>query len=175
MAHLWLRDETAEWMVLPLGAEAFDLSVSPPRPTRLPLGSEGADSRVLLVRMQEAREWVLLSGPKCRVRVNGFTICSGIRVLSDRDEIRIDGFGAFFFSTERLAVIEPLPKTERPVFCPRCKQEIREETPAVQCPQCKVWHHQSPELPCWTYAPTCALDDQATDLDADYRWTPTEL
>jgi hypothetical protein len=175
MAHLWVRNENAEWAVVPLDADAFDLSVSPPRATPLEHVSKGGDSRVFLLRLREAREWILLSSSQDRVRVNGLKVASGIRVLSDRDEIRVEGVDTFFFSTERLAVIEPFPGAERAVFCPRCKQGFQEGALAVQCPQCKVWHHQSEELPCWTYSPTCALDDQPTDLDADYRWTPREL
>jgi hypothetical protein len=173
MAHLWTRQEVSEWAPLPLESDVFDLSASPPRETRL--SSAGGEGQVLLARVEEARGWVLLTGPGHRVRVNGSRLSSGIRVLSDRDEIRIDGVGTFFFSTEKLAAVEPLPEQVRPIFCPRCKQEIRGQTPAVQCPQCRVWHHQSPELPCWTYSGTCALDDQPTNLDADYRWTPREL
>ena len=47
-------------------------------------------------------------------------------------------------------------------------------TPAVQCPACGRWFHQSAELPCWTYSDHC-LCPQPTALDCGYQWTPHGL
>jgi hypothetical protein len=163
MAHLWLRenDETSpnDWGVMPLeeGAAAF--------------------GPALLLRCQDASGdlWLLMDAAPPRVRLNGASLITGIHVLQDRDEITIPGVGRMFFSTEVLARVEPYPGGERPAICPRCKRRIDTATPAVRCPQCGVWHHQSDELPCWTYSDTCALCSQPTALDAGYRWTPEAL
>jgi len=100
-----------------------------------------------------------------------------MRVLEDKDEIRTAGAGSLIFSTERRACVEPFPGMDRPAMCPRCGTEIEVNTPAVRCPGCGVWHHQNidNELPCWTYAETCATCDQPTDLGTDFRWTPEGL
>jgi hypothetical protein len=71
--------------------------------------------------------------------------------------------------------VSPMPETPRGMMCPRCRQRIEKETLAVRCPQCGLWHHQSEELPCWTYSSTCAMCPQPSALDAGYQWTPTEL
>jgi len=80
-----------------------------------------------------------------------------------------------FFSTELLAGVTPYPGSERPILCARCKAEIATASPAVRCPRCGAWHHQSDELPCWTYAERCSVCDQPTALDAGFAWTPEEL
>jgi hypothetical protein len=117
----------------------------------------------------DGEAWIILGS--AAVRVNGEPLDVGIRVLRDRDELRA-GDRRAFFSTESLAKIVPFPGGERPTFCPRSRLEITPGSPAVACPQCKVWHHQSEELPCWTYSERCATCDQSTALDAGFRWTP---
>ena len=166
MAHVWFRNPAgadpgqsapAEWSLMPLDADA--LTIHP--------------SARLLRRTTAQREvWLLVGAPA--VRVNGIPLDAGIRVLRDRDELRT-GDDRRFFSVESLAVIAPFPGGERATFCPRCKLEIAPDSPAVRCPQCGVWHHQSDELPCWTYAAHCMLCDHPTALDAGFRWTPEEL
>jgi len=126
-----------------------------------------------------AAAWVLLAPSSADVWINDARLAHGIRVLSDRDAIRISGSSAFYFSTEKLACVEAFPAAE-PVFCPRCKLEIAAGDAAVCCPQCGIWHHErvSEEQACWTYAKTCALCDQSTHLEiekAAFRWTPEWL
>ena len=168
MAHLWIRDQRAvcsgesisgEWLVWPLTDGALALG------TALLLCSRGVDGE----------QWLVMSAGASGVRLNGAALLTGIRALRDHDELHVDGVGRVFFSTEQLARIEPFPGAERPAFCPRCKQEIDKHYPAVRCPQCNVWYHQSQDLPCWTYSDTCALCAQATHLGAGFRWTPEEL
>jgi len=157
MAHLWTRETTAdEWTRMPLTDDAMTV---PP---------------AMLLRRATAEHdvWVLLAAPS--VHVNGARLLTGIRVLHDRDELRA-GDRRSFFSTESLAEVVAFPGGERPVFCPRCKLEIAPTSPAVRCPQCRVWHHQSEEFPCWTYGERCAMCDQPTALDAGFRWSPEEL
>ena len=125
----------------------------------------------------QAAQWALLVPAGAHVRINDAPIENGIRVLADRDAIRVANLPPVYFSTERLARVEPFPN-EANVFCPRDKTLISAGEPAVCCPQCGIWHHeQSAEGEgCWTYAETCALCDQSTDLDsAGFRWTPEGL
>jgi len=121
-----------------------------------------------------ADTWALLCGAKQPVRVNGLPVPLGLTVLSDRDEIRLPRFFARF-STETQAHVEPFPESATRGFCPRCKQRIEAGTPAVCCPSCGLWHHASADLPCWSYAPTCAACVQRTAMDAGFRWTPEDL
>jgi hypothetical protein len=126
---------------------------------------------VLLCSPSDGQEtWVLVGA----AQVNGMPLLTGIRVLRDRDELQVGGLRAFF-SAEALAAVRPSPAQGERIFCPRCKQEIEKLSPAVRCPQCRVWHHQTAELPCWTYSERCASCNQPTDLNAGYRWTPEGL
>lgn len=177
MAHLWVRNDTDEWAVLPLEQEVFTLTAGPPRPIDQSRGEANALSSVLLLRTggQEGAAWVLVAGTGSRVSVNGAPLDAGMRVVADRDEIRVAGEDSVYFSTETLARLEKFAGGDQTLFCPRCKQEIEAGAGAVKCPACGVWHHQTEELNCWTYAEVCALCAHPTDLDAGFRWTPEEL
>lgn len=179
MAHLWIPEQQAvgngeptwnEWALLPLEGGAVALGPDEGRPAR-------RGGAALLVRSRSAagEVWFAMCATPAGVHLNGVPLPAGIRALTERDELRVDGWGRVFFSIERLARVEPFPGSERPVRCPRCKLEIAAGAPAVRCPQCTVWHHQSDEFLCWTYAEHCALCPQMTALDAGYRWTPEGL
>ncbi|MCC6765582.1 MAG: hypothetical protein IT293_13055 [Deltaproteobacteria bacterium] len=116
--------------------------------------------------------WLVL-GP-ATVRVNGAPLATGIAVLRDRDELLIDG-ARLYFSTEARPVVTPLPPSERPLRCPRCTVVIASGAAAVACPACGIWHHESAERQCWTYAAVCASCDQATAFDAPFRFDPMVL
>lgn len=187
MAHLFVEaqstpfngGQSAEdvWAVVPLGDHGtFMLGAGADYPVR-PCNADECGGAALLLRGRgpEGDAWLVLSAAPNRVRINGGSLHMGIRALRNGDELHVDGLGRLFFSTEQLARIEPFPGAARPVFCPRCKQEIGQHYQAVRCPQCSVWHHQSEDLPCWTYSETCALCDQPTQLGAGYRWTPEGL
>jgi hypothetical protein len=153
MAHLWTPGSGAEtWVATPLAGDsaAFGLRRSGGEPEC----------------------WVAIGPPA--VHVNGVALDVGIRVLRDRDELRV-GDARAYYSSESLPVVVAFPGAERPVFCPRCQQEIPPQSAAVRCPACGVWHHQTDELPCWTYAEHCALCDQPTALDGGFRWSPEEV
>jgi hypothetical protein len=64
-------------------------------------------------------------------------------------------------------------ETDPPTAYYRLFRLITKGTPAVRCPKpgCRRWHHQTDELPCWVYAPSCGCD-QPTTLDDTYHWTP---
>ena len=118
--------------------------------------------------------WVLLSSSKdLYVNCDPLTLFK-ICVLKDRDEIRHTGYWRVYINFEEFAVIEPFPGSQNELFCPRCKQNISAKDPAVRCPNCKTWYHQSiaEELECWTYSEKCSLCDQKTDLNGTFRWTP---
>ena len=161
MAHVWMQAPVAQpdaggWSPVPLADDA------PP-----------IHPAMLLRRSRtEPDVWVVIGSPT--VHANGVPLDAGIRVLRDRDELRVDGHRTFF-STETLATVASFPGGDRAVFCPRCKLQIAPESAAVRCPRCGVWHHQSEELPCWTYAERCTLCDQASRLDAGFGWTPEDL
>ena len=169
MAHLWIHRQDG-WAVLPLEHDEISLadaySASTPGPSVAP-GS-------VLRRGESHDAWHLVAAPAARVRVNGLPLATGIRTLADRDEVQIPGGPCSFFSLERLAVREPLPPLDRDISCPRCRQQVARDSIAVRCPGCGLWHHESPDLPCWTYAPTCAVCAQPTADDAGFRWTPED-
>jgi hypothetical protein len=175
--HLWLQDESDSWAVFPLEGDRLELA-SIPAPAFRALGAGAAGApRATLIRVPspQREQWVLLAPHSTGITVDGIPLAAGIRALTDRAEVRVRGAATFFFSAERLARIEPFPALERSATCPRCRQEIATGTPAVRCPGCDLWHHASDDLPCWTYAPTCALCPQSTDPDAGFRWSPEDL
>ena len=185
MPNLWLAStDGADWDVAPLVGNAYGLSAG----GISAVGDLGGDKpfagqSVALVRHgnNSPEQWSLLARNGTNVRVNGSPVVLGIRVLSDRDEITVRadapaGSLRCFYSAERLAEVVAFPGGGT-VRCPRCKQPIRQGQMAVQCPSadCGAWHHQSPELPCWTYSVSCALCPQPTELGGGFRWTPEEL
>jgi len=180
MAHLWRFDED-DWTILPLCDEAYMLDEWPPvRVADLgdwldTIAESGAlSSCVVLTSVggpAASRDWVVMTSAPRAAHVNGLPVLAGIRVLSDRDELRVDD-AAVYFSTERLAELTSLPVTKQEIYCPRCRDSIRVGTPAVQCPQCDVWHHQEADRPCWTYADGCAACGHPTAFDAGYTWIP---
>jgi hypothetical protein len=159
MAHLWTLDDSNEWRARPLVNATPEVI---------------AGGVTLLRRSREATDvWTLVSA-SAALRLNGAPVPLGLAVLEDRDEIRLPGVTAWF-STETLAQVEPFPESVARGVCPRCKQTIATGSPAVRCPSCGLWHHESEEFPCWTYADTCAGCGHATALDAGFRWTPEDL
>jgi len=184
MAHLWVtqnKDGSITWAIAPLkGSEIFELGQDHMLPLVGRQNRHGKSVRPVVQRgrIGEAETWVLISPPGVSALVNGTPVLPGIKVLADRDEIRIAGTSnRLFYSTERLARVEPFPGCGQPMSCQRCKQPITKGSPVVRCPQprCQVLHHQSEELNCWTYSDRCSNCDQPTELDAGYRWTPEGL
>lgn len=173
MAYLWLRDRDGEWAALPLAPGVWELAGD--RPARRPRGEAGAVRRgsALLVHAGASPRWYLVAAPDCPVRVNGGPLPTRIRALADRDELQV-GAGRMYFTTETLAAVVPFAG-EASTCCARCRMAILAPTPAVACPGCGVWHHQTDTLPCWTYAPACALCEQPTALESGFRWTPEGL
>lgn len=178
MAHVWLSDSVGRWSPAPLqeewtalGSDGFIWTDA----ARVTSCSREAPVIVRRALTSAPERWVLLCSDTVEVRVNGAALALGIHLLEDRDAIRLGDGRLFFFSTEELATVRAFPGLERAVFCPRCKLVIEQGSPAVRCPQCRTWHHQSDDLPCWHYADHCALCDQQTAEDNGYRWTPDGL
>jgi hypothetical protein len=169
MAHLWIRD-TTDWAALRLDGERLQLADLP-----LPADDPAAADVVLLGTGSRRREWHLMAAAGTGVTINGLPLIGGLRTLADRDEIRVRGLGTLYFSTERLAEVEPLPNASSELICPRCRQPIAADADAVRCPACDIWYHQSAEFPCWTYAPTCGGCGHPTPLDEGFAWSPEAL
>jgi len=185
MAHLWVSDDASGWLVSPLDGSMFALGATPPR--RLADLGGAPDDRheadddcgVVLHRVDDPSGtlWVILARREAQPLVNGTPSRLGLAVLDDRDEIRVPGVPPVFFSTEVLASVQPLPDAAALGHCPRCQQPLAVGHPAVRCPLCGLWHHETGDLPCWTYQPRCANPAcaQATALDAGFTWTPEAL
>ena len=175
MAHVWLKRD-GEWAAAPLAGAAFALcSGGAPRVGGGAESGSGPAARLPSYDASGREAWVLLAHQNCRVRVNGFAVRAGIRVLCDRDEISLPDSGRVFYSTERLSSVVPFPGTARRVDCPRGLRQIHAGEPSVRCPQCDVWLHESGEFLCWTHAPQCPSCGGSTELDAGFSWTPDEI
>lgn len=200
MAHIWAQPGQSSpqtWCVHPLNGPRFFLTADSERPLNSTAAGNPSSSTLLLLRTSDRRgeQWLLLTGSDSRALVNGISLPLGIRALHDRDELLLvsdssdqnstateaspadDSVRRLFFSTERLARVEPLVAGNKPICCARCKRPIAPGDMAVRCPspQCGLWHHESPDKNCWTYIEHCALCDQPTSLEAGYRWTPESL
>lgn len=180
MTQIWItqQDPKYPWAAVSLDdcGEVFFLTGDPDQPV-VAGASNGAQGAAYVIRHpnSDGRDrWMLFASCQMRVSVNGLILEIGMRTLRDKDEIRV-GETVMFFSTEQIAQVLPFPGIGKPCKCPRCQSEILVGTPAVRCPHCGVWHHQSEESPCWTYAEKCAaFCDQSTALDSGLQWVPED-
>jgi len=175
MAHLWMQDVNG-WGAQKLDAALYDLAATPILHAEVaPMGSASRNS-ALLIRADAGGlpAWALIASPDSAVRVNSRALPAGLYVLADRDEIRTGDGIQYFFSTESLATVVAFPGAERPVYCGRCREPIEAGAPAVCCPGCGIWYHQSEELPCWTYAEKCNFCPSPTALNNGFSWTPED-
>ena len=165
MPHLWTETTRA--------AAADDAAGAPRWFRRLIVGPCAVgDATLVRADVDGGARWLVLGPPS--VRVNGAPLVTGIAVLRDRDELLIDG-ARLYFSSEARPVVAPLQAGERAIRCPRCTVEIAPGTPAVACPGCGIWHHESDARRCWTHGSTCTACDQATAFDAPWRFDPAVL
>lgn len=174
--NIWVNSDTG-WRPLLLNGAIFQLVGNPPYLWRIDDPRAPPQDSALLQSLTSERDlsWALLVPTGIDVWLNGTPVHSGIRILNHRDAIRLEE--TVYFSTECLATPQQFPGAPQPLYCPRCKQELKTDQIAVKCPQCGIWHHQdqAAQRPCWTYAEHCALCDQPTDLEAGYRWSPEAL
>ncbi len=183
MAYLWGQDDDGGWSASLLCEPRYPLTANGTKRDSGGSGGSGGGGRgvfpaapalIRAVNAAGAECWVLVTEADSGVRVNG-QAPPPIRILADKDEISAPGAGRRFFSTERLARVEPF-EGPTDLCCPRCKELIKPGSAVVRCPGCGVVHHQTDvDLPCWTHVDRCALCGHPTALDAGFRWTPQEI
>jgi hypothetical protein len=188
MAHFWIPSDSGEWAAARLEQGPMVLHSDGPgmrprlRSQEAARTDNGMPADAVVVRRYRAESdtWVVVAPSTAAVRVNGWPLHLGLRVLRDRDEVCLGDTEPCFFSTERLARVEAMGEPASPVVCPRCQQPIAGGSPAVCCPGCGVFHHQSEELPCWygykdePFA-SCAVCDRTAAPGATFQWTPDGL
>jgi hypothetical protein len=108
------------------------------------------------------RRGALLARDEAAVTVNGEPVLP-LRVLDDRDEVAVAGGPV---------EIAPFPAGLPDTRCGRCKGELGAGESAVRCPHCGAWHHQTEDLPCWTYDSSCSTCARATTGCA---WEPEPI
>ena len=177
--HLWSHDGQ-DWSVLLLDSKPVRLSTGCPEVLEDLSESHAAEMGpvgILVVPCPSGR-WALLAGTETHVRVSGLRV-PGIRVLEDRDEIRVcNTGGSLYFSAERLAVVEPYGGPDK-ALCPRCQEPLHSGAMVVRCPNCGIRHHEyanaEENRKCWTYDVGCAQCGRSTRLDTNYEWQPEEV
>jgi hypothetical protein len=176
MSHFWVPVGNAsgegvardEWRVAPLEETAYGIDAAG-APSRA-ASSPAAPARVLSRAAGGA--WVLFASDD--VRVNAEAVVCGMRVLRDRDEVRVGAHRSFYSDEELPRVVAFSAAEHPPVDCVRCRQPLRAGDLAVRCP-CLVWYHQSADLPCYEYTDRCGVCGGRTALDAGFRWSPEGL
>lgn len=197
MAQLWRHDDSG-WVAVGLDTLGVEIALGPlvsgavadaPAVAGAPHeggSSSGAVPRgtpVLLRATVGSTEglpgptWVLAAPFGAGVAVNGEPAHAGLIALADRDEILLETGERMFFSLAAVAALEAFDAPPPGLRCPRCCRLFAASLPIVRCPGpgCGVIHHQTDELPCWTYTARCAVCPQSTALDQAPRWTPEGL
>jgi Prokaryotic RING finger family 1 len=176
MAHIWTMErETGEWAVHSLaGAEAFRLCDRGVEP----VGTAEAPAGPLLQRYRTALhthdQWALLLEPGTRIHANGEAVETGIRVLRNRDMVKLGNGLELVFSTEDLPAVVAVPSERIGTRCARCTRPFGADDRVVVCPRCATSHHAMEALPCWNALPGCAACGASTSGD-EYAWTPESL
>ena len=89
------------------------------------IGQEGkpVQGSVFLKSWQHAEDqiWLVMAGRGTRVWVNGRPLHTGIRVLQDRDDVRVHDQLSVFFSTEQLAEVLPFQAGNSPASLEQLK------------------------------------------------------
>lgn len=180
MPYLWYcetREGNPEWAAAELPDRPVELAVPAPRQWSPEVAPP--ERAVVLGRADDDRlvdTWVLVWGRERAVRVNGVLTATGVKVLSDRDEIRVDGGEPMFFSAESLPRVEIFASADADVYCPRCKKVLEPGTPVVRCPKDKLAYHYSEdkEHNCWSYSSKCVCG-HPTAMDGNLEWSPEEM
>jgi Prokaryotic RING finger family 1 len=176
MAHVWIaEDQNGTWVAHPLAGEGYRLGEGGIEPDG---GVEPGPGDALLLRYGTPSDrgwlWALLAEPGVKIRANGVAVETGIRVLRERDLVKVGAAMSFVFSTEGLPVEVPVPEDRIGTRCPRCTRPFEADDVVVMCPRCGTSHHAMKALPCWSYRPRCATCDAPTS-GVEYAWTPEFL
>lgn len=165
MAVLWTqREQDDSWRPTELNGD----------PAPLAGVSSAAGAVATVLPLVGSADRILITGRRASISINGNPLLLGIRVLRDRDAIRVGPSPCVYFSLETLPVVVPCPEA-RPVPCARCKTDIAPGFPAVRCPSCGAWHHQGGDLLCWSHVERCAACQRLTLMDGQYHRTPEGL
>jgi hypothetical protein len=151
MPYIWYREGSDVWTAWSLSEGTLDVGGDTPKEyspeescDRRNSGSAEVPSNggAVVFRVDDdrlAETWVLVWGREREVRLNGLRLSTGIRVLADRDEIKIDSFEPVFFSGESRPRVELFPGAESEVICPRCKRTIEKNSSMVRCDIPRRW------------------------------------
>jgi hypothetical protein len=175
MQFLWRTPTNNRWRVLPLPLGPSALVADETSPVQRFAGSF---PEALI--MPSPSGFVLLVRAGAPVRVNGRDV--GLRTtvtrLEHMDLINVGPRVCLFFSTESLAEIVPFPGIEGGAcICARCKTPIAVGEPAISCPRCRAWSHESAKLPCFRYpgSHTCPACPHPNAAGAGYQFNPAAL
>jgi hypothetical protein len=138
--------------------------------------------RVVPFRDGNKSSLALLVGQQVAVRVNGWPVIGGIRVLDHKDEITI-GAQRMYFSAESQPVVATYRNdgSRRRPRCPICRAEVQDDQQIVCCPGCSRIYHQTTATadvqakPCWTYAAECRFCGHPTSMSGEPTWRPDEV
>jgi len=172
MAHLFIIRSGEE----PASArtEVAGLTESP---RGLSAGASGQDPAAQIVPFGDPPEFALVAPARARVRINGEPLRAGIRVLGDRDEIRLGDTLVYFAAYSPPRVTSFSEAEHGSLHCPICTRAL--SGPVVRCPRCGRFFcetDETEEFPCWTGGPTCPSGDgQPTALGAEFDWVPEVL
>ncbi|MHC5109540.1 MAG: hypothetical protein ACYTHJ_06640 [Planctomycetota bacterium] len=122
----------------------------------------------------DAGNWTLITSQGGQI--NGFPLPRfGVRVLQDRDEIRVVG-ARFYFSTEQRSAPFIFEGAGHGCRCPRCKASLQRGDHVMACAGCGWLYHQSPQYPCYTGFEgedmNCINCAMAARIDEQFRFTP---
>jgi hypothetical protein len=179
MPFLWLRDHDSVWSALPLPGHPIEIGGHSPKKRSMEELVNTQIKGALLIPVgddQPVKTWALLWGRDCNVRINGLqSFPVGIRMLADRDEIKVDRGEVVYFTTETLPVIETFEGSDHDIFCPRDKKKIEPGSLVVRCVECGLIYHYSTDKTrnCFEYSEMC-LCGHPTRLDAGFRWVPDD-
>jgi hypothetical protein len=169
MPYLWNLNENLDWTPRKMAEKSVEVVASK------------VDANVCIVKPPRdgslTEKYVLLWAPGKMVRLNGLEANAGIRVLCDRDEIRVGSEPPVFFSAEVLVQDEVFIAADTEMLCPRCERPLEDGAPVVRCPACSLAFHYNRDdktKDCWEYAPTCTCG-QSTEMGTGFKWTPHEV
>lgn len=168
MQRLWIHLD-GQWLIVPLEKSQFELSANSARPV-----SPGVcDAPAVVVPCGgDKSQWALIARPGAQVDVNGDRLWLGVRILSDRDCIQVDGGERMYYSASANPTVVTFAGKSA-IQCPRCDTAITTGQLVVRCPGCGVHYHQARDLACWLYDVRCRCG-HPTDLSEDNCWTPEE-